>query len=818
MSKPIHLPRALVCAVFLLHLTAALSAQEGELVVEVEINGTAHVSEERIRSNLKTRAGTVFSEETLSEDIKTLYENEDFRILAVRSDRIAVPGGVKVILYVKPDDRITGHRFIGVVGEDVEDLTRLLGLRDESIISPYVLASYADRIRDYYRNKGYYLAEINVWLEPDESGMQAVFEVFEGEKVTVSEITFVGNEKLDEGTLKKRMDLSTPTLWIFTSKLKADVLQQDIVALNEFARRDGYLDARISLEEVRIEGDSDEAEIVIRVQEGERFAVGDIAVRFCKFENNERVPIESLESSAEEILDMIEIESGDFFRQARIDRDIVKIEKFYGERGYIRAKVFDPAELYAEEEPVVHLTFWVYEDHKKKVRDVIVLGNTLTKDKVIRREVTLNPGDIFRRDEMNWTKSQLNALQFFVNRQGQPRVLAVNQETEDPEYEDFVIEVEEGKTGFFFFTLGASTDGGLFGGGRIAKRNFDLTDGPSSPWAAPVEFFTHDAFHGGGQTLQLSAMPGTVYSSYDLNFHEPYFFDSQPNPISFSLNAYHRATDYDEYDVTRTGLAPAFGKRLSREWSVSLGLRNEQIKMRNVSNNAPLEAKQLEGATGRRSVETSVRYHKVDDPFDPKKGVSTGLSYEYTGGVLGNDLEMNRIYSNSTVHVPLFETATGKVHKLIFRGNVGWEHEQGDMDDIPIFERFFVGGSSGRFPIRGFKWREVGPRIGDDPIGGEFAYSLSAEYMIPLYSHYDAYYDVETPIFRGVFFVDAGGIASDIHAGEEIRELRSSYGVGLRITLPVFQGLPIALDYGIPFKKYEGDDRRSFSFNIQNWF
>lgn len=818
MSKPINLPRALACAILLPLLSAVLHAQEGEIVVEVEINGTAHVSEERIRSNLKTRAGTVFSLEILSEDIKTLYENEDFRILAVRRDVIAVPGGVKVVLHVKQDDRITGHRFVGVIHEDVEDLNRLLGLRDESIISPYVLASYADRIRDHYRNKGYYLAEVNVWLEPDETGMQAVFEVYEGEKVIVSEITFAGNEQIDSGTLESQMDLSTPTLWIFTSKLKADVLQKDIVALNEFAKRDGYLDARISLEEVRILEESDEAEIVIRVQEGDRYRVGEIDVRFCKFENNRRVPIESLEFSDQEIHEMIEAESGDYFRQARIDRDVNRIKQFYGERGYIRARVSEIAERYSENEPVVHLTFWIKEDHKKKVRDVIVLGNTLTKDKVIRREVTLNPGDIFRKDEMAWSKNQLNALQFFVNRQGQPRVLAVNQRTEDPEYEDFVIEVEEGKTGFFFFTLGASTDGGLFGGGRIAKKNFDLTDAPSSPWAAPVEFFTHDAFHGGGQTLQLSAMPGTVYSSYDLNFHEPYFFDTQPNPISFSLNLYHRSTDYDDYDVTRTGLAPVFGKRLSREWSVSMGFRNEQIKMRNVSSDAPLEAKQLEGTTGRRSIETSIRYHKVDNPYDPKKGFSSSLAYEYTGGVLGNDLEMNRIYSNSTVHVPLFETASGKVHKLIFRGNLGWEHEQGNMDEIPIFERFFVGGSSGRFPIRGFKWREVGPRIGDDFVGGEFAYSFSTEYMVPLYSHYDPYYDVETPIFRGVVFFDAGGVASDIHASSEIREVRTSAGVGLRITLPVFQGLPIALDYGIPLKKYEGDDRRSFSFNIQHWF
>jgi len=798
-----------------LSIGSRVCAQEGEKIIEIEIRGSAHVSLDRIEDNLKMREGAVFSEEAFSKDIKNLYENDSLRVLAVSREIIKVPGGIKIVIHIKQDDRITEIRFQGVVSEDEEDLRSLMGLRPESIVSQYLISTYADMIKEHYRSKGYYLAEVNIWQEPTEEGIVAVFEVFEGEKITVKDIQFVGVQQLEPGELEKRMETSDPTLWIFTSSLKSHILQKDIVLLNEYARAEGYLDAKISLEEIRLDEDSDGAVIVIRVQEGQRYTIGRIDLLF----GTSREPqAKSQEFTREKILELVETKPGDVYRKIRIERDLRRIEQFYGERGYIRAQVGFPEEFYDEHEPVVNLTFYVNEDVKKYVRDVIVAGNKLTKDKVIRREITLYPGEVFDTTEINWSKNQLNALQFFVNEQGQPRVYTETRRTEDENYEDFYVEVEEGRTGFFFFTIGASTDGGIFGGTSINKRNFDITDMPSSPLAAPVEFFTNDAFHGGGQSLRLSAMPGTVYSSYDLTFHEPYFFDTQPTPISFTFSAYRRSTDYNEYDIKRMGIAPVLGKRLSREWTVSLGFRNEQIEMDNVTRSAPLAAQELEGTTGRRSLETTLRYRNVDNPYDPKRGLAAGLSYEYTGGILGNDLEMNRIILDSTVHIPVLETSSGKIHKVILSSNVGWSEEQGAMENVPIFERFFVGGSSGRFPVRGFEWREIGPRQQGEPVGGKFAYTVSAEYMVPLYSYYDSYYDVETPIFRGVIFVDAGTVAPDIYDSRAIGRLRSSYGVGLRITLPVFAGLPIALDYGIPWKDYPGDKRRSFSFSISHWF
>ncbi len=810
----------LACAAFVFFLPGFLSArpgclpfpQEGERIVEVEIRGRARISEHRILNSLQTRAGGVYSQETVKEDIESLFENPLFRIRVGEVLCENVAGGVKVIFVLKQEDRIGGIRFEGVVEEDEDELRELLGITEETVISPFDVSLYVNKVREFYQEKGYYLVEVNSWAEPAEGGAVAVLEIFEGEQVSVEEIIFLGCDRLDKGRLEKQMTTDEPFLGLFSSDLRADVLQRDIAVLNQYARNEGFLDAKISLEEIRLNEDHDGAVIVIRIQEFERYKVGRIDIGF----GTKRNPAQESHFSRETVLDNVVTVTGDDYRMSRIERDLRRIRKFYGDRGYIRAEIY-PHETYSETEPVVNLTFWVNEEGEKKVRDVIVSGNTKTKDKVIRREITLYPGDIFNRTESEWSREQLHALQFFSDERGMPRVLLGPRKTAATGLEDLVVDIEEGETGYFMFTLGASTDGGIFGGGSINKSNFDIADAPSSPWAAVPEFFSNEAFHGGGQTLRLSAMPGTRFSTYNLYFYEPYLFNTQPYPISFSFNTY-LSHDNWYYDVKRTGLSTVLGVRQSRELSVSLGFRNELIDVSGLSTSAPLNIRQMEGGTGRRSLETAIMFHKLDSPYNPTQGVSTRLSFEYSGGFLGNDLDMFRTTLDMKSYFPVLETAAGKTHLLILSSSVGFEREHSDMARIPIFEHFFVGGASGLFPLRGFDYRGVGHHVAGDPVGGEYAYSMSAEYMVPLYSQYDAQYDVEKPMLRGVVFIDAGGVAPNIRWTDEIHRVRMSYGVGLRIELPVFQGLPIALDYGIPWKKYREDERRSFSFSIKKLF
>jgi outer membrane protein insertion porin family len=213
-----------------------------------------------------------------------------------------------------------------------------------------------------------------------------------------------------------------------------------------------------------------------------------------------------------------------------------------------------------------------------------------------------------------------------------------------------------------------------------------------------------------------------------------------------------------------------------------------------------------------------VNYSVLDRGYLPTSGYSTSLDYEYLGGPLGSEVDLSKAVWSGTVYLPAYETDAGLKHVLTLQGAFGWQEEHSNMDSVPIFERFFAGGVSGYFPCKGFRWRGIGPRDKDVPIGGKAALALSAEYSIPLVSDYQRELDTEVSRVKGVFYVDAANVAEDIHDGDLTGRIRSAYGVGLKIHLPVLGGFPIALYYGIPWKKFPGDERRSFNINMSTVF
>lgn len=779
-------------------------AQETQKVVEIRFEGTARANPDLLRDNLKTQVGEPYDEEAASSDIRMLFDQ--FRLKA-EFLREQVPGGVRVIIRLHQDLRILNTGFRGVTASEEEKLLARLGLGEGVIPDRYQRKAYATRIQDYFLDEGYYFAEVQTVLEPMEDGARLVFDVFKGEKVSVDKINFIGVEELDEGDLRSIMDLDEPTLIIFTDKLKRDVLKKDIQKLSDFARREGYMDAQVTLDSLEFNEDFDEVTINILVQENERFYIRSINLEGCEA------------FYPDQIREMIHTLPGEPYREVKIERDLNRIDSFYRNRGYIKALVRRPEIHYDELLPMVDLTFQVEEGLQKSLRDVIISGNTHTLDKVIRREVTLYPGEVIDHKEFRWSMNSIVQLNYFTDDTGAPKINPKFVPVEgDPEMEDLLIEVEEGGTGFFTFTFGVSSDTGLIGGVSINKRNFDITNPPSSVWALPGEFFSNEAFHGGGQQLRLAAIPGTRTDNYSISFFEPYLFDTQPYPITFSLDLYKRGWEYGDFEENRLGIRPEIGKRWTRNLYTAIGFKSEQVDLDNISETAIPDVKALEGKTGIRSLQGRVTYRDVDRPVLPTKGYTTFLNYEYAGGPLGSDVELSKAVVGATGYIPAYETEAGLKHVLAIRGSYGWMEEHSGMDDVPYFERFFAGGVSGHFPLRGFKWRGVGPHYAGEPLGGKSAVSMSAEYSIPLISDYDPLLDLEDSRVKGVIFFDAGNVARDINDSDLFSRIRTSAGLGVKIKLPVFGGMPIALYYGIPLKKYRDDERRSFNINISTVF
>ena len=418
--------------------------------------------------------------------------------------------------------------------------------------------------------------------------------------------------------------------------------------------------------------------------------------------------------------------------------------------------------------------------------------NTQTREKVIRRELEFNPGERIDRSKLLESRSNLHRLQFF-------RAVEYSYEPGSaPGNRHVVVNVEEESTGRLILGFGVTSGFGLIGNFAITKRNFDFTDFPDSFYSIP------DSFTGNGQTLDLAAQPGTRRSLYRFSFTEPYPFDTR-NPLTISASKLTIVRR--DYDEDRTTFAPRVGHAFDfdRDFVARLGSRLESVEIRRLDDDAPSPAVEAKGRTRIYTVNASLSYDKVlyeylEGPYD---GTHTNLFYEYAGGFLGGEVDFHKYEAVGDFYFPLYEYQSGidTLHHVISLTNrFGWidPHEGGD---VPIFERFFLGGPN---DVRGFRFRGMGPHENRDPVGGTAQIYGNLEYTFPIFRK----------MLRGVVFLDYGNLAP--HLDElALNKTRLVVGGGLRLNFPFLgQPLPIGLYLGTPIRKEPEDRRRLFLFTI----
>ena len=431
---------------------------------------------------------------------------------------------------------------------------------------------------------------------------------------------------------------------------------------------------------------------------------------------------------------------------------------------------------------------------------------------MILREFTVYPGQPIDRTELDKSVQRLLALGYF-----EPQSLRGSQIKDRPgggNVVDFELAIEEARTGSLRFAAGIGSESGVIGQVSIVKRNFDIADLPSSVG----DVLEGEAFTGAGQALFLELAPGTRFSRYLLGFREPYLFDTNN---SFGIDFYQRTRIRRRYDEQHTGVEPTLGRRFesfNRELGVELGYRFELVEIddiddrfRDADGDGDKDAGETEiripqiilDSEGRSYVSAlrfGVNWKRVDSPLFPSDGFEAGASYEYFGNVLGGDVDMSRVIGQFSRYIPVYEDVQERFHVVAVRSTVGWSQENGDSSDVPIFERFFAGGTS---TLRGLEFRSVGPQEFDEPTGGKFEVLLGTEYRFPLYER----------IFYGAFFLDSGEVSTEF---EDFRldEYRLSGGFGIRFILPFLGPTPFVIDFGFPILKEPGDDQQVVSFTL----
>jgi len=421
----------------------------------------------------------------------------------------------------------------------------------------------------------------------------------------------------------------------------------------------------------------------------------------------------------------------------------------------------------------VDVTFRIREGELVKIRNINIRGNSRTRDKVIRRELLVYPGEIYNQSRVQRSERRLSNLGFFDT------VRVLPEPTPDKSERDLVFNVAEKRTGQFMVGAGFSSVDNLIGFMELSQGNFDLFGWP---------YFT-----GGGQKLRLRAQIGSTQTDYALSFTEPWFMNRR---LSLGFDLYRRERDYSEYDLKTTGVAIRLGKALPFASRINLQYEIESTKITDISDTNTyfyLDSYDFETGTGvpysfaseedgvKSALTLSLTQDTRDNPFVPTRGSKLTLRYTVAGGPLGFDYDFYNTGLRTTTYIPLWFG-----HVLNLRSRFEFVETFGDTDEVPLGERLFLGGGQ---TLRGFRYRDVGPKVirpveGSDayydrPLGGRSLFMANAEYTIPII----------TGIRLG-FFYDTGNVWSERYK-VDLGDLASSAGLGLRLDVP---GFPIRID------------------------
>jgi outer membrane protein insertion porin family len=759
-----------LCAFFILSCRL-LSAQEPpqKKVKEVKIINNKIVSSATILSKLKTGKGTVFSQEVINEDLKRIYGLGFFEDIAI--DVQEETDGYIVTFIVSEKPVIDVILFEGNRTIKETKLRDEISLKEDEMLDRAKLNRDLTAIRKLYEGQGFQLASVDYDVKVDEEANRAKvkFNINEKQRIKVQSIDFFGNYSISDKRLKDLMVTKTQFLFFLQpGYFKTEEFEADEERIAAYYRDNGFLDVKLETDfEYNLGGT--QMYIAIKIDEGKQYLVGDINVR-----GNERFP-------EDEIREVLKMESIEPFSESTMTQDVVNIQQYYYDRGHMDCEInFD--RILDPSTGNINVTYEVSEGELIYVDKVRILGNTKTRDVVIRRELRAYPGEPFRGAEIRKSKERLYNLGYFEE------VVFDTEPGSALDKKDLVVSVKETKTGELTFGGGYSSVDKLVGFIQVNQRNFDILGFPT--------------FTGGGQVLNVRAELGNVRQNYVVSWTDPWILGY---PLLFGFDVFqteHRSTSDVGYlfDERRRGGDVRLGKEFTDYFRGDAMYKLEEVDISDVDSDAAQAIKDEEGSNWLSRILLALKYDTRDNVFTPTRGFILSGSVENVGGIFGGDKDFIKYGIAANKYFGFFD----KKVVLELSGSLSLADSYGDTDKIPVYERYYAGGAN---TIRGYKERQVSPRdsVTNDPIGGSARLLSSAEVTFPI---------VEK-IIKGALFADAGEVWID---RSELFTSNLKYGVGLgaRVKTPIG---PVKLDYGWPLSDNHGDEKKGrFYFSMSHDF
>jgi outer membrane protein insertion porin family len=762
LTRPIHRLGLFLSLVLLLIELGSTSAraQAGATVrsIEVQYAGPKTVSLEKILSQMRTAVGQPYSDAVVEQDIRNLYKTGDLQNVRIFGQPEG--DGVKVVVVVQTRSIVREIEIAGASRFSAKKVRGEVKIKLNAPVSEDALEEGRQKIIELYQRHGYNEATVQYRLETDESRgtSRVVYTINEGEKGAVSAVRFEGNTAFNDRTLRKQMKTKAKSIIYFLDKsgrLDETQFQADLDSIREWYQNHGYVD--VEVKDIRKERVNGRMTLVIVVHEGVQYHVGKITITGYKVTTEEKVRA------------LLKMKEGRVYSPKALKDDAKSLVDAYGAGGYVDLTI-TPQSVPAGAGRI-DVTYSIEEGSRSFVQRINIVGNSRTKDKVIRREILIIPGDVFNTVRVETSKKRLENLGYFSKVETYP------QDTDVAGRKDLTVEVEEKRTGALNFGAGFSTIDSLVGFVELTQGNFDLLNWPT--------------FTGAGQKFRAKVQYGTERKDFLIGLTEPYFLD---RPLSLGGEAFYSEATFlsSVYSQRNYGFTIDARKPINPFLSISLDYRLEDIELFNVEAGVSSLILAEEGARLKSQVGTSIFWDTRDNPFLTRIGHRVVFSPYIAGGFLGGDTQIYGFDIEGSQYFRLWWDTI-----LLLNGEVATVDTWGNGDRVPIFDRLFLGGSNN---LRGFNYRDVGPKDANgEPLGGQSLARATVEYTFPIIEH-----------VRGAVFYDIGLLDSRPNDfGTD--HVASDVGFGLRLDLPIG---PLRIDYGIPVRKNGNDSSGKFNFNV----
>lgn len=660
----------------------AAPAQQAEIVRTIAVAGAQRLEPQTILSYIRLRPGDTYTQAAGDQVLKDLYATELFSNVSVRNDA----GSVVITVTENPvinrillegNERIKNDKIIPEIR-----------LAPRQIFTRSKVRADVARIIELYKRQGRFAATVEPQMvELSQNRVDIVFEIDEGPKSKVRQINIIGNEQFSDNDLKGEMvTKETGGLLSFLSSNTSydpDRLAFDQQNLRTFYLTEGYADFRVVSAVAELTPDKEDFIITYVVEEGERYKFGDV-----------KVDSELRDFDSDSMTQRLSIKTGDFYNAKSVEDTVEQMTDLAGTFGYAFADV-RPDFRRNPDDLTMDVTFVLREAPRVYVERIEVNGNTLTQDKVVRREFRVAEGDAFNSLAIKRSQARIRSLGYF-----QENFEVTQVEGSAPDRVVLEANIEEQPTGELQFSAGFSSLERFILAGSIRQKNF----------------------RGRGQTIGLSLNYSGFSKSAQVSFSEPYLFDRN---ISLGADIYHRELDNDfrnsgisTYEQATTGLSLRAGVPLSEYMSLigSYTLNREDVS---VAGNQLVDtdgdgvaecvsSRFICEAIGKRTssiLGVTLNHNTLDNGFRPTSGSTVSFTGEFAG--LGGNVRYLRARARMG---QFFNLGSGFIFSLNAEG--GWIHALKDnptpgFDDVRLTDRFFLGEPQ----FRGFDIRGVGPRI-----------------------------------------------------------------------------------------------------------